>query len=138
MRGRTDNSELFRKAERLFEQALERPRAERAQFLRRQCGDDDRLFAEVSELLAHEGGGIEDLQAAVSRSAAEVAQTLDGSRTGQRIGAWRVTGVLGRGGMGTVYEVERADGTYQQRAALKIIRAEMDSEHGRQRFVEER
>lgn len=40
---------------------------------------------------------------------------------GDRAGAWRVLRPLGRGGMGDVYEVERADGHFSQRAALKRI-----------------
>jgi hypothetical protein len=43
-------------------------------------------------------------------------------RLGQRLGPWRITRILGAGGMGTVYEAERDDGQYQQRVALKCIR----------------
>ncbi len=41
----------------------------------------------------------------------------------ERLGCWRVRGRLGRGGMGQVYEVERDDGQFAQRAALKLIDA---------------
>jgi serine/threonine-protein kinase len=41
--------------------------------------------------------------------------------TGARIGAWRVVSELGRGGMGEVYLVERADGAFERRAALKLL-----------------
>lgn len=40
---------------------------------------------------------------------------------GERAGAWRIVRPLGQGGMGDVYEVERADGHFAQRAALKRI-----------------
>ncbi len=39
----------------------------------------------------------------------------------ERIGNFRVIGVLGRGGMGDVYLAERADGQFEQRVALKVI-----------------
>ena len=54
------------------------------------------------------------------------------------IGAWRVRRLLGQGGMGAVYEVERADGAYQQIAALKQIRADAVSPANLRHFLEER
>ncbi|MBW8822824.1 MAG: serine/threonine protein kinase [Xanthomonadales bacterium] len=55
-----------------------------------------------------------------------------------RFGPWQVTAVLGRGGMGAVYRVERADGAYQQSAALKRIRMGLDTPDAQQRFLRER
>ena len=40
---------------------------------------------------------------------------------GTRIGAWRLVGVLGRGGMGEVYLAERADEEFTQRVAIKMV-----------------
>ena len=44
-----------------------------------------------------------------------------GPLIGSRLGPWRLVGVLGRGGMGTVYRAERADGHYRQEVAVKIL-----------------
>lgn len=41
----------------------------------------------------------------------------------ERIGCWRVCSLLGQGGMGSVHVVERDDGQFTQRAALKLIDA---------------
>ncbi len=41
---------------------------------------------------------------------------------GDRLGAWRLLRRLGSGGMGAVYLAERADGHFEQRAAIKLIR----------------
>jgi serine/threonine-protein kinase len=57
---------------------------------------------------------------------------------GERIGAWRITGVLGRGGMGAVYRGEREDSQFQQQAALKLIRIGLDQPALRRRFLAER
>ena len=57
---------------------------------------------------------------------------------GERIGAWRVERHLGRGGMGEVYEVARADGAYEQRAALKLILGDVNSKDFLERFARER
>ena len=68
------------------------------------------------------------------------AQALVGSaaRTGQRLGAWLIMRPLGAGGMGEVFEAERADGQYQGRAAVKLLKRGMDSAAVLQRFALER
>ncbi len=58
--------------------------------------------------------------------------------TGASIGRWRITGELGQGGMGTVYAVDRADGVYEQQAALKLVRLGIDEPAARERFARER
>ena len=40
---------------------------------------------------------------------------------GTQLGAWRLF-AMGEGGMGRVYLAERADGAYEQQAALKLVR----------------
>jgi tetratricopeptide (TPR) repeat protein/tRNA A-37 threonylcarbamoyl transferase component Bud32 len=57
---------------------------------------------------------------------------------GTRIGSWLLLGLLGRGGMGEVYLAERDEGTFTQRAALKLIKPGMDSRAIVGRFVRER
>ena len=55
---------------------------------------------------------------------------------GTRLGAWQLGPVIGRGGMGEVYRADRADGQFQQRAALKLIH--IDSPSALLRFHRER
>ena len=56
----------------------------------------------------------------------------------QRVGPWRLKRELGAGGMGVVYLAERADGQFQQQAALKLVRRAIDSDDARRRFLRER
>ncbi|MBK8286864.1 MAG: serine/threonine protein kinase [Ahniella sp.] len=48
--------------------------------------------------------------------------TADAPKTGSVLGAWTLIGVLGEGGMGTVFEAQRSDGHFQQTAALKVLK----------------
>jgi DNA-directed RNA polymerase specialized sigma24 family protein len=47
---------------------------------------------------------------------------------GRCLGPFRVLRLVGRGGMGAVYEAERADGAYRQRVAIKTLWRGADSE----------
>nr|WP_246387887.1 serine/threonine-protein kinase [Chiayiivirga flava] len=46
---------------------------------------------------------------------------------GDRLGAWRIERELDAGGMGVVYLAQRADGAYEQRAAIKLVRTALDA-----------
>jgi serine/threonine-protein kinase len=54
------------------------------------------------------------------------------------VGPYRLVRELGHGGMGVVYLAERADGQFEQRVALKLIKRGMDSEDILRRFLAER
>ncbi|MEO1480451.1 MAG: serine/threonine-protein kinase, partial [Bacteroidota bacterium] len=49
-----------------------------------------------------------------------------------------IEGVLGRGGMGTVYRAARADGTFEKAVALKLVKRGMDTDAVLRRFRHER
>ena len=51
---------------------------------------------------------------------------------------WRLVSVLGRGGMGTVYRAERADGQYRQEVAVKLVRSGPRDPYAIARFRTER
>ena len=56
-------------------------------------------------------------------------------RLPERIGGYRVVGLLGHGGMGVVYEAEQE--LPRRRVAVKVVRAEVDTPALRRRFVHE-
>jgi eukaryotic-like serine/threonine-protein kinase len=62
----------------------------------------------------------------------------EGDLVGTTIGAWRLVAPLGKGGMGQVWEVERDDGAYELRAALKLLKRGLDSDAIVARFRAER
>jgi serine/threonine-protein kinase len=57
---------------------------------------------------------------------------------GRRLGPFRVLRLVGRGGMGAVYEAERADDAYRQRVAIKTLWRGADSDVLLRRFRSER
>ena len=56
------------------------------------------------------------------------------SLVGKQIGGFRLESRLSSGGMGTVYVGQRVNGSFQQRAAIKVIKHGMDSDLIQQRF----
>jgi len=135
--------ERQRRAMAAFDAVVELDGAAREQRLRELCGDDAALLGDVRAMLAadaREGqpfrGDAAAWGDALARDASDAA--AHDPMLGRSIGAWKVVGVIGRGGMGAVYAVERGDGAYAQQAALKLIRASADSQAARERFLRER
>ena len=124
----------FRRCEELFHAAVALGEGQRPSFLESACAEDPSLRVEVERLLAAHARAD-----AFIDSPAAAQWPADGvSWEGRRIGPYRVTRELGRGGMGAVYLAERADGQYQQRVALKLIKRGMDTEQVLDRFRAER
>lgn len=102
----------YRRINRLAEAALAFGPEERSAYLDERCGSDEGLRTEVEELLAV-------AEAAEGDSSLEDPRPMD--RSGEQIGSWKLVRELGRGGMGVVYLARRADGTYSQEAAVKLL-----------------
>ncbi|HEV7507330.1 MAG TPA: serine/threonine-protein kinase [Thermoanaerobaculia bacterium] len=130
--------------EELFDELTELPPPVQAQRLAALEGEDPELAARLARLLAADG----ETAGFLARPAAELLGAADdtgaegkaepGLPAGTRIGSWLLLGLLGRGGMGEVYLAERDEGTFTQRAALKLVKRGMDSQAIVRRFVRER
>lgn len=128
----------------IFDAVVDLPPRAREVRLGELCGDDAALRSKVEAMLAADASKTEPF----SGDAAHWAGALGADRgarpptpevpAGAQIGAWRITGLLGRGGMGAVYAVERADGAYVQQAALKRVHGGEVSAASRERFLRER
>lgn len=129
--------ERWRQIDELFRTVANRPPAEREAHLTRVCGDDADLRREVLDLLAHEPPE-SFLHDPIKQAAISVTHEPDDELLGRRIGPYRLTRMVGRGGMGAVYEAVRDDDQFQQQVALKLIKRGMDTAFVRDRFLRER
>ena len=120
----------------LFHAAADMPPAEQRDYLEAQCADDPSLVGETLSLLAEDahGGSLLD------HGVASIAQDIfgrDGSNgaPNQSFGPYRLTRILGEGGMGVVYLGTRDD--LGSVAAVKILRDAWLSPARRERFAAE-
>ncbi len=110
--------------ETLFDELIGRSPTERAARLDR-ADVPVEIRSEVESLLAAaDSGGI--LDAAPPSLAGPAHDVVYSSlATGDRIGAFTVDRLIGRGGMGEVYLAHRATADFEQRVALKLLRADV-------------
>ncbi|MFT3792584.1 MAG: protein kinase [Rudaea sp.] len=127
----------------VFEEILDAPPGVRDELLARLCAGDEDLRREVVTLIAADDTAPQ-FEAALdeARRVAATDSTSDrgvgAMHAGDRIGPWRLLRELGAGGMGVVWLAERADGQFEQRVALKLIRTGLDSDAVHRRFLRER
>jgi tetratricopeptide (TPR) repeat protein len=109
----------------LLDELLDTPAEGRADYLDRHGGDDPDVRREVESLLrATEKVG--NFLATPARLAPDApAESLPPD---MRVGPWRITRHIARGGMGVVYEAVRAEGDFTQRVAIKLLRNEAIAE----------
>ncbi len=137
------DAERWRLVGSIFDRVVDAAPADRPKLLDELCAHDATLRREVEQLIAADvsaqsfDGGVDSARGA---AAAEWASGLDEKtwQTHERIGPWRVLSELGRGGMGIVLLAERADGQFEQRAAVKLVKRGMDSDAVQARFLRER
>lgn len=99
--------------------ALALPPADRARYLTMHFGADVDTLAAAMDVIAAVAESDDFLE-----PAATLPHEAEAIVPGGRFGAWAVQDVLGRGGMGVVYGVARVEGGFEQRGALKLMRAD--------------
>lgn len=134
-----DDSPRWKRVEPLLDRLLLATAAERHRLLDEMANDDPDDAAEARSLLdAHLAAG-DFLEGPLAiEGALAVPQDDVGDVPGRVIGRFRLLDRIGRGGMGTVWLAERADGHFEQRVALKLITRGMDTDEITTRFLRER
>lgn len=115
---------------RIFTAAIELEGEAREAYLAEACAGDPALLARVGAMLAADR---EPNLLPTQGPRLNLPRTIP-----ERVGSYRVTGVLGEGGMGVVYAGERADGDFERRVAIKFMSAAHVSAEVLQRFENER
>ncbi len=125
---------LERRALDAYEEALGWAPATRQARLRKAFAkaDPELLQAVLSLIAADTSAGLLPTEPPASM------QALGDVTPPERIGPYRLTSLLGRGGMGVVYQGERADGLFEQTVAIKLVRVGLFSRAAAEQFVVER
>jgi len=135
-----DAAERWLRLKSLFGQALEQDESVRAAWLEQRCGGEPDLLAQLQRLLRGEPRSAGILANPAEQLLGRLLPDDDTANAllGSDVGAYRLTRLLGQGGMGRVYLAERSDGLFEHRAALKVIRSEFATPELLQRFLRER
>lgn len=118
-----------REALALLEEALDLPETMRESFLARQAAAPD-VVARVRSML--------EAERLVSLRTGAAVLGLGPGPMPERIGPYRVTGLIGRGGMGAVYRAERDAGDFTREVAIKLVKPGLLSEELQGRLAAER
>lgn len=125
----------WQQAEELFHRALtlECSTAERMAAVVEWCKEDPALAEDVLSLL----GSAYALDAITIKRSEGASED---SWLGQVLSGYRITGLIGQGGMGTVYSAIRTDGNSkaEEQVAIKVVRTHLFSPLLQERFLEER
>ena len=127
--------ERWARVQELFEAAMPLPAAERPAHVRA-AADDDEMATLVLSMLEASDNDAGEIERAVGDAIHSVTAAAAGP-VEQRLGPYRIVSAIGQGGMGTVYLAERADGAFEQRVAIKVVRGLLDQDRVR-RFRAER
>jgi hypothetical protein len=130
----------------ILDEVLELEPAARNEALDRACAGDTVLRARVDGLIAADSDAAQFLETPaavyaaglVGAAAASDARADDAERPGDRIGPYSLIREIGRGGMGRVFLADRADGQFEQKVALKLVRSGPFGGEIHGRFLRER
>lgn len=127
-----DNDDLERRAMQALDTLFDQPSGEREAWARETYSDDQELLTRVLRLLAAESESVGSLRTGGAQ------QLLEDEFHPERAGAYKITSLIGRGGMGAVYTGERDAGDFDHQVAIKVIRPGILSETLIERFETER
>jgi tetratricopeptide (TPR) repeat protein len=139
------SGERWRRIEPLLDAALELDPGEWPALLDQVCADEPELRPHLEALLRADQAAGEFLESPVALADMVSAGAGDclpvppaTASDGERIGAYRIVRELAVGGMGAVYLAERADGQFEQRVAIKLVRRGALMDELSRRFLRER
>jgi len=125
----------FEKMEELFHAARDVPQEDRRPFLERACGADLKMYGEIEALLVEHDNPFAHLECSVELRAPPTAADSATAPLPERISHFKIVRLLGRGGMGVVYEAQQDHPS--RRVAIKVILPGFASAQSIKRFEHE-
>ncbi|MEM9593299.1 MAG: tetratricopeptide repeat protein [Acidobacteriota bacterium] len=134
--------ERWRRIRGLFDEVCDLPAAPRVERLDQVAADDPELARYVESLLLDEGELEDVLERPLVSPPSFDPETSgplpEATLEGERLGPYRLERRIGMGGAGVVYLATRADGAFDQRVAVKVLRPTMASGETIRRLQDER
>ena len=128
-----DKNSLETRALELFERSLDVPSDDRIAWIEAEGRGDAALIERALTYLSRDNEARVEL-----RTGGAFNDALDDTKVPEKIGAYRIIDLIGRGGMGAVYRGERASGDFDHQVAIKVVRPGALSEKLVARFAIER
>lgn len=111
---------------------------ERVAFLTRCAGQAPAVARQLQALLDQGASAGDPVPGLVSQAAVDLLAAERAAWIGSRLGPWRIAAHLADGGMGVVWLAERADGSFEQKVAIKLLSTRAASRQVHARFLAER
>src|SRR6476660_7570144 len=128
--------ERWKEVEKICYSALDLKEDQREVFLEKACEGDPALRRDVESLLQSEKIGERFIEQPALEVAKMMAQEKPESLIGQQMGSYEIVSLLGRGGMGVVYQAR--DTRLNRSVAIKVLPADQMSDPERKsRFIQE-
>ncbi|MGQ8364314.1 protein kinase domain-containing protein [Glaciecola sp. 1036] len=121
----------------IFYKIADLPQQEQEKLLLSQTQDQE-IISMVKQMLEQDQYGMTQVNNAVVSSVENVINSNFDLPAGSRVGAFKITKLLGKGGMGAVYLGERDDAEFRQLVAIKIIHKHLLTEQLLEQFKQER
>lgn len=131
----TMTPQQWSKVKAIVMEAMDVKPPDRAGYLARACEGDTKVLREVDSLLQADEGGTLPAPDAAGPGVAALPESDGSALVGRRVGRYRITRLIGMGGMGAVYEATRDD--LARPVALKVMRAGLVSSAATARFQRE-
>lgn len=131
----TMTPQQWRKVKSIVMEAMDLEPPERVGYVARACEEDTKIRREVDSLLRADGEGTLPPPAEPPPDATALPEPGGSMLVGRRVGRYRISRLIGMGGMGAVYEATRDD--LARPVALKVMRAGLISAAATARFQRE-
>jgi eukaryotic-like serine/threonine-protein kinase len=130
-----NSAERWKQIKEIFDEAVELPSVERAQYLESVCQGDLDLREAVEKMLVID----DESSTFLEESPLEILEKSNQEElTNQHLGSYKLLKEIGRGGMGAVFLAERNDKEFEKKVAIKIVKRGMDTDDILRRFRHER